>query len=321
MPTDSASNTAMAALPLPWQQNLWNAFVQRLDQQNLPHAFLLNGPEGIGIDRFVNAFVERLFCLTPDNNYACGTCKGCQLLKADTHSDLSIVKPDKPGRAIKVDHIRALCASLEKTAQQGGWKVAVIAPAEAMNKAAYNALLKNLEEPQPNTLIVLVSHRAGLIPATIRSRCQIENMPIPSTEAALSWLNAVAGEDKKHTQVLEIAQGLPLLALKYLQGEGIEERQQMEQLLGAVREGQITPSDGAQQCYKYDTDSALGWSMSYLHRLATSELQNKPNAALFTFQDKLNKARSWVLSGSPINTQLLWEELLMEWSQVFRQRK
>lgn len=321
MSGEATSQKFMPSLPLPWQQDLWISFVQRLDRQNLPHAFLLNGPEGIGIDRFARAFVERLFCLKPDNNYACGTCKGCQLLKAETHSDLSVVAPDEPGKMIKVDDIRALCASLEKTAQQGGWKVAVIAPAEAMNKAAYNALLKNLEEPQPNTLIILLTHRAGLIPATIRSRCQIENMPIPSTEVALSWLNAVAGEDPKHSKVLDLAQGLPLLALKYLQGEGMQERQQMEALLGAVRHGETTPIEGAQLCYKYDTDSALGWSLSYLHRLATGELQNQPNVALFAFQDKLNKARSWVLNGSTINTQLLWEELLIEWSQVFRQHK
>mgnify|MGYP003343748162 CR=1 FL=1 len=184
--SESSSNN-MALLPMPWQQDQWNAFCLRLDQQTLPHAVLFNGPDGIGIERFVGAFVERLLCLSPSNNYACGACKACQLIKAKTHPDLTYVEPDEAGKVIKIDYIRALCASLENTSQQGGWKVAVISPAEAMNKAAYNALLKNLEEPQPKTLIILVSHRAGLIPATIRSRCHIQNMPIPNRDVALSW--------------------------------------------------------------------------------------------------------------------------------------
>ena len=104
----------------------------------------------------------------------------------------------------------------------------------------------------------------------------------------MRWL-----EDPKHSKVLDLTRGLPLLALKkYLQGEGMQERQQMEALLGAVRHGETTPIEGAQLCYKYDTDSALGWSLSYLHRLATGELQNQPNVALFAFLDKLNKART-----------------------------
>ena len=123
------------------------------------------------------------------------------------------------------------------------------------------------------------------------------------------------------TQVFQMAQGLPLLTLQYLQGQGIEERQRMEALLDGVRRGETSPSEAAHLCYKYDADKAIGWSMSYLHRLATGELQNQPNAALFNFLDKLNKARNWILNGSTINTQLMWEELLMEWSQVFRQPK
>ena len=62
----------------------------------------------------------------------------------------------------------------------------------------------------------------------------------------------------------------------------------------------------------------LGWFMEYLHRLATGELQNAPNPALFGFSDKLIKAREWVLSGHNLNPQLMWEELFMDWLKVFR---
>ena len=319
MPTETSDNTALS-LPLPWQDNLWNDFTSRLEQQKLPHGLLLHGPDGIGLEHFVLALAERILCVSPENNYACGHCKACLLLKGKTHPDLICVEPDEPGRFIRVSHIRSLCTSLENTAQQGGWKVAVINPADAMNRAAYNALLKNLEEPQPNTLLILMSHRAGQIPATIRSRCQIENMPIPQREDALAWLNTVEKNDK-NIEMLDIARGLPLLALQYLRGDGLEERQQMEALLEAIRHGEKLPSEAAQECQKYDADSAINWTMSYLHHLATGELKDRPIPALFDFSDKLSNARVWLLSRSNINNQLLWEELFMEWSQVFRQRK
>lgn len=320
MSTEKSDNTSLS-LPLPWQLNLWDDFISRLERQKLPHGLLLHGPDGIGIEYFVLALAQRVLCVSPENNYACGHCKACQLLKAKTHPDLIFVEPDEPGRFIRVPHIRSLCASLENTAQQGGWKVAIINPADAMNRAAYNALLKNLEEPQPNTLLILMSHRAGQIPATIRSRCQIENMPIPHREDALAWLNTVVEENDKNIEMLNVARGLPLLALQYLRGDGLEERQQMEALLEAIRQGEKLPSEAAQQCQKYDADSAINWTMSYLHHLATGELKDRPIPALFDFSDKLSKARVWLLSRSNINNQLLWEELFMEWSQVFRQRK
>ena len=319
MSTETSDNASLS-LPLPWQDNLWDDLIGRLERQKLPHGLLLNGPDGIGIERFALALAQRVLCLSPEKSYACGHCKACQLLKAKTHPDLIFVEPDEPGRSILIPHIRSLCASLENTAQQGGWKVAIIHPADAMNRAAYNALLKNLEEPQPNTLLILVSHRAGQIPATIRSRCQIENMPIPQREDALAWLNTVDKNDK-NIEMLDIARGLPLLALQYLRGDGLEERQQMEALLEAIRQGEKLPIEAAQECQKYDADSAVNWTMSYLHHLATGELRDHPIPALFDFSDKLNKARGWLFSRRNINTQLLWEELFMEWSQVFRQRK
>jgi len=311
---------AHSTLSLPWQLGLWDSLIRRIEQQKLPHALLLNGSEGIGVERLVAALIGRLICLSPQNNYACGHCKTCQLVQAGTHPDVLPVVPEEQGKAIKIQQIRDLCSALEKTSQQGGWKVAVISPAEAMNIAAANALLKNLEEPQDRTLMILVSHRPGLLPATIRSRCQIENMPIPDRNSAIDWLNEVAGDNDKNSQILDIAGGRPLLALQYLQGDGIEQRGQVEGLLDAIRRGKVAACDAAQQCQKYDADQAIGWTMSYVHRLATTELKDQPNMALFNFSDKLNTARGWVLSGSNINTQLLWEELFIEWSQVFHPR-
>ena len=107
---------------------------------------------------------------------------------------------------------------LSKTAQQGGWKVALIIPAEAMNISASNALLKSLEEPQGKTLLILLSYRPSLVSATIRSRCQVQGLPLPDQlRRAAGWPRSVE-ISKLAEQTLEIAGGRPLLALDYMQG-------------------------------------------------------------------------------------------------------
>ena len=308
------------ALPLPWQESLWQGFISRLDKGRLPHAIMLTGSPGIGVERIANAMAQRLLCTAELSKYACGSCKGCQLMMAGNHPDLSILEPAEQGKAILIDQVRELMGKLSKTAQQGGWKVALIAPEETMNISASNALLKSLEEPQGQTLLILLSYRPSLVSATIRSRCQVEALPLPDSAQASRWLAEVSGDQPLAEQTLEIAGGRPLLALDYMQGDSLQQRQAFEVTVEQVRRGDLSPVDAAQQCHKLNSDQLLDWFINYLHRLATGELQNSPNPALFDFSDKLRKARSWVLSGSNINPQLLWEELFMDWLQVFRRR-
>ena len=308
------------SLPLPWQESLWQSFISRLDQNRLPHAIMLTGSPGIGVERIATALAQRLLCTAELSKYACGACKGCQLVMAGNHPDLSVLEPAEEGKAILIDQVRALMVKLSKTAQQGGWKVALISPAEAMNISASNALLKSLEEPQGRTLLILMSYRPSLVSATIRSRCQVQSLPLPDQAQAQRWLSEVTGDAEGAQQTLKIAGGRPLLALDYMQGDSLEQRQSFETLVEQVRRGDLSPVDAAQQCQRLSSDQLLDWFMNYLHRLATGELQNTPSTALFDFSDKLRTARGWVLSGSNINPQLLWEELFMDWQQVFRRR-
>lgn len=317
----SPSQASVLSLPLPWQETLWQSFNQRIEQKRLPHALMLTGAPGIGIERLAMALAQRLLCTAEMSKYACGHCKGCQLMLAGNHPDLTVLEPEDKGKAILIDPVRRLIGKLAKTAQQGGWKVALLSPAETMNTNATNALLKSLEEPQGKTLLILVSYRPSLVPATIRSRCQVVSLPVPDTQIASAWLAEVSGNSSAAvTETLELATGRPLQALEYMQGDSLETRQNFERLLDNVRLGDLSPLKAAQQCHKQNTDQMLDWFMHYLHRLATGELQTKPNPKLFEFSDKLRKARGWVLSGSNINPQLLWEELFMDWLQVFRRR-
>lgn len=311
-----------AYLPLPWQTETWSLFNQRISEQRLPHALMINALEGIGAEILAKAMAYRLLCEQVDNGKPCGQCKACELMNAGTHPDLFEIGPEEPGKPIKIDQIRQLCANVAKTSQQGGWKVVVIKPAEAMNIAAANAFLKSLEEPEANTLMILVAHRISRVPTTVRSRCQIESLVVPSREMALNWLvDNNTADDIDLNEVLSIANGQPILALDYIQSGGLDNLKHVESLLERLRQSSESPLAAAQACQKYRPEDVITWILGYVHRLMIGELKSSPNPALFDFTDKLMAARSWFLSSSTINTQLLWEELFIQWTQIFQTRK
>src|SRR6185312_9049826 len=146
----------------------WNYLHQRRQNNSLPHALLLTGLPDL---EFPRLFSKSLLCLKPDlEGKACNNCRTCSLMQAGSHPDFYQIEPEETGKTIRIDQIRELISELNQTAQQGGYKIAIIAPAEAMQMGAANALLKTLEEPAANTLIMLVSNQPGLLAATLRSR-------------------------------------------------------------------------------------------------------------------------------------------------------
>ena len=311
-----------AYLPLPWQTDFWSLFNQRITEQKLPHALMINATDGIGAENLAKAMAYRLLCHNVDNGKPCGQCKACSLLSAGTHPDFFDVKPEESGKPIKIDQIRKLCTDVAKTSQQGGWKVVVIAPAEAMNIAASNALLKSLEEPEANTLMILVCYRLSHVPTTVRSRCQIESLVTPSYDIALDWLTTNnKAIDIDLNEALTIANGQPMLALDYIHSGGLDDLKHVESLLDSLRQSTESPLAAAQACQKYRPEDVISWILGYTHRLIIGELKDNPNPAIFNFTDKLIQARSWLLSSSTLNTQLLWEELFIEWTQIFQKQR
>jgi DNA polymerase III subunit delta' len=189
-----------------WQDSVWQQLTAR--RAALPHALLFHGRHGIGKLAFVRAFAQWLLCEAPEPAHACGNCASCLWFNQGTHPDFRMVEPEaaaerpeaeeagerlpadrKPKRHIGVDQIRALADLVNVSAHRSGFKLVLLAPAEAMNVHAANALLKTLEEPPPDTLFLLVSHRPRRMPPTILSRCQQMPMPVPSRADARRWLN------------------------------------------------------------------------------------------------------------------------------------
>ncbi len=228
--------------PLPeWCAAPWNLLAMRAAQGMLPHALLLAGPAGLGKRAVAEAFVRARLCETPQAGRACGTCRACRLLAAGTHPDrLRVTLEENPRthvlrREILVEQIRALSARLALASQLGGWQVAIIDPADAMNGAAQNALLKTLEEPGAASLIVLIADQPSRLVATIRSRCQRLDFALPAADVALRWLAARGVEDAP--TLLEVAGGNPGLAWELAAHGGMAQRQAVARDLLALAAG------------------------------------------------------------------------------------
>lgn len=326
------------ALPYPWQKEPWQRLNRQIGEGQLPHALMFAGPPGIGKGHLATALAQRLLCQTPQQDTACGKCHSCGLLKAQTHPDLTVLQPEEPGKAIKIDAIRELTQTLGTTAQQGGYKVVILDPAEAMNANSANALLKTLEEPADDTLLILISHTPSAVLPTIRSRCQLRSFAIPPRAQVLNWLNPlVSGSGFEPEALLELARGAPLHALALLEGDALEQRRQREKDFIKLCDQQLTAIQLADQWQKGDVGEAIEWLLIWLYDLARwqagadvstfkplpdhlqHQFQRIPPALLHRYLEKLLTVKSQWLSGANPNKQLLLEELLLDWGVVMRQ--
>ncbi|MCY4329447.1 MAG: DNA polymerase III subunit delta' [Endozoicomonadaceae bacterium] len=200
----------------PWQHDLWTSVTNRVTNQRLPHALLLTGPAETGRQTFASLLSNYMVCRHKTENMPCGSCKDCLLFQADTHPDLVNIFPEAAFKQIRIDQVRDMATFLGCHSNQGGYRVITISPAENMNINAANALLKTLEEPGKDILIMLIAQRPERLLATIRSRCQQLRFPLPNKDIATTWLKEQLPEYTDIASVLEMAQGRPLAALRYV---------------------------------------------------------------------------------------------------------
>lgn len=190
---------------LPWQHSL---AVQWLgERERFAHAWLIHGLPGIGKRSFALAAAAALLCEQPRHAMACGSCQACRWVASGNHPDFRRVRPEAvaleegevaeesasqakktPSREIRVEQMRALSGWFNTATHRGGWRVAVIYPAQAMNLITANALLKVLEEPPPQTVFLLTTDAPDRLLPTIVSRCRRLPLPVPALPEAQAWL-------------------------------------------------------------------------------------------------------------------------------------
>ncbi len=152
----------------PWLEPIWQKLLQLFMQQRVPHALLFYGPKGLGKTLIAQAFEQLLLCQTPSATGACQQCRSCFLFQQQHHPD-SLRKGEQ--EPIGIDDIRAVSHFLDQTSHQKGKKVVTLFDVDKLQTGSGNALLKTLEEPQGDTVLILVATHNNILP-TLKSRIQ-----------------------------------------------------------------------------------------------------------------------------------------------------
>lgn len=321
-----------------WQESQWHKLMQRKD--SLPHAILLRGRMGVGKVDFALRLAHALLCQQPSYEQACGVCASCLWLKEGHHPDFKLITPEdeieesatkkkaSKKTQITVTQIRQLIDFLSLSSHQvQGRRIILISPAEALNLASANALLKMLEEPPANTLFLLVASQPQRLLPTIISRCQVINFPTPKKTDATAWL-LNKGVTYPET-LLEYTGGAPLEALQ-MQDQLMTNEQLIQQLAKGVK---LDPFASAPLFLATGMERAIDvlqkWVFDLLHyRLthtshyhsrqiqALQDLCKSVNlSVLLQFQRSLTEAKK--AANHPLSNEMQLEKLLLQYTHVF----
>lgn len=306
-------------MDLIWHSEFAKSWLDRSQQDRLPHAVLLIGPVGAGKRAAASWMATQR--LRPDPLSELPTYPFDVL----QHPDMRWITTPEDKRTIGIEQIRNLVGELTLTSYEGIGKVAVIEPANDMTANAANSLLKTLEEPPGNTLLILVADRIGKLPATIFSRCQRIEFALPTEAVALQWLDRMQA-GAAWIEALRASGGAPLTALQAL--DVLETTAAMGRDLQVLGKGKGSAIEVAARWVKLDPGFVLNW-MSQQVKLAVlavlagretapglaiddSVLRRMDSRNLFCYLDIINRLRGQ--AGGSYNVQLSFEGLLIDWA-------
>jgi len=312
--------------PYSWQQSQMQRLENAIEHRRLPHAILFSGTQGIGKCHLADCLVyTTLKKHSISDNFK-------TLLDAGTHPDVHhILLPDDK-KQIGVDQIRDLSEQLSLTPQLSEIKIAIIQPAELMNRNAANALLKTLEEPAGNTLIILVSHNPGSLPQTIRSRCQHIPLNLPTNDEATAWLN---GQGIENSQAyLDLASGAPLLAKVAAENDWLGQYQGLLEDLSALTEHRLNMVSASAQWQDVEVSVLIQWLKNLVKILIQSKMNGQITSEmagsflknlkisvdridlvkLFDYSDFLNQCEREISNN--LNRELFLEQIFNRWAAL-----
>ena len=335
----------------PWQGAAWQQ-LQTL-RANLPHALLFHGAAGIGKTVFAEAFAAALLCeALQEDGQACGTCLSCGWLMQYSHPDFRRVRPEAleddsaeqvdeaelkktaksskaPSKDIRIEQVRALSNFMNLSTHRQGRRVVLLYPAEALNSASANALLKTLEEPPPATVFLLVSNSLDRLLPTILSRCRKFALPLPSTTEATCWLASQKVSDA--ARWIAEQGGAPLAALEASQSEASDD---LEIWLSALAQPSIEGAlKAAEKLQKSAPAELILWLQRWLHDLFLVKMcgdiryypryqkqlitlsQRVSTHALSQALDDATERRA--IAEHPLSPRLFLEDTLVDYSRLF----
>lgn len=193
----------------PWLTKVTMQLEKLYQSQKFPHALLLVGLEGLGQEILVKHLSQLLLCQSQRDNRACGHCRSCHLFAEQHHPDYRYLGENNEN--ISIDDVREITVFLSQASHQAGNRVVVIV-ADNLTVACANALLKTLEEPPQQTFFILMAKHPSSVLPTIKSRCFVLPIPVPSIAQGLNWLQQQypTQDVSQLTWHLKMAGGVPL---------------------------------------------------------------------------------------------------------------
>lgn len=339
----------------PWQQSAWQQL--QVLRQRTPHAILLHGAEGIGKTLFAEHFAQSLLCEAPAaDGHACGECVSCGWVAQYSHPDYRRIRPElleeedaatgerdnadsdkktakaskAPSKEIVINQVRALSDFMNISTHRQGTRVIVLYPAETLNVPAANALLKSLEEPNANTVFILVSNSLDKLLPTILSRCYKFALGMPGKEQSLAWLHAQKVSDAE----VWLAQqgGAPLSALQMSQSET---RADLDDFLRQLCKPGIEISlKIAEKMQKMEVATTVSWLQRWLYDIFSFKQSGRiryypryqKELALLAGRVQMsaliavikNTGDRQAIASHPLSAKLFIEDMLLDYSALFR---
>lgn len=336
-----------------WQHEPWQQ-IQALGRR-LPHAFLLYGPQGIGKTVFAEHLAQSLLCEKPgQGGHACQQCGSCGWFHQYSHPDYRRVRPElldeedapagdgeaeavaktskaskAPSKEIVINQIRALSDFMNISTHRSGRRVIVLYPAEALNVPAANALLKSLEEPNAETVFILVSNSIDRLLPTILSRCHKFGLGQPDTAIALNWLQQQGIKDAD----IWLAQqgGAPLAAMDMAMSEL---RTDLDDFLRYLsKPGTELSLKTADKMQKLEMPVVVGWLQRWLYDIFSYKQSGRiryhpryekelkalsAQAEQSTLQQFIRNCNErQAIASHPLSAKLFLEDMLLEYSALF----
>lgn len=317
---------------LPWLEDARNLLGHMASEERVAPALLIRGPSGTGKTHLARVYAQRLLCRSPIGIDPCQRCVSCLLFMAGTHPDYQFIAPEEPGKPIKIEAIRRMIQSISLAPQYGGYRAILIDEADALNGSAANALLKTLEEPPEGTLLILVTDRPELLPATVRSRLRSITIRMPERDLVLAWLAAMGCSEQDREPLLNAASGSPLGALALDAPEVLRRRLQCFEEFLRVFEGLDDPLQIAESWLSGNLDLELEWLAGWFRDLSCLAMGSglasvfnrdleegygviiKHSSARFLMESygRVIEMKSAMLG--PANKQLILEGFLLSWA-------
>lgn len=328
----------------PWLRPAWDQLQAR--RSNLPHAVLIHGRPGLGKTVLARLFAQRLLCEgPPEGDLPCGECSACLWFGQGNHPDFRIVEPEAlaepraadgeprkresetPSRQIRIEQVRELQEFLAIGTHRGGLRTIVVRPAEAMNPATANALLKSLEEPPAGTVFLLVSSAPERLLPTVRSRCQRVAAAPASSAQGLAWLREQGVADSE--AALAYAANAPLAAV-----EDAAERPARESLVsGALARGSRDALELADACQGTHPARVIAWLQKWtvdlvlartagtvryhVHQAAALRTLAGPLAPERLLRFERSLAGAAAVAQHPLNPRLVLEDVFLRYTRLW----